>query len=486
MRYHFVNVAIECFICDFWGFSIELASQIMLSHNDIINLPDFRELRMLTKQWIACLSLIAATGVASASQSIIDTYKQALSNDTGLEITRLQQQIAEANVDSGLARLLPSVSASAGYGVGSESGKDALLPDFEAQSVNASISLQQTIFSLAAFSAYDALKVNASAADISTKIKEQQLIVDVAQNYVSVMRAQDALAVAKAQVEAVERQYDQTNQRYEVGLVTITDVLDASATLDQSKVALIRTQAQYDIAMQTVSIATGESFSGAMDLSDDLPIQAPALEGMQDWIDFAKENHPTILKAKKDLESGQLALNATKQNRLPTVTGSISVKYNDSFGDKIPTDYGDETHWSASYGVNISVPLYTGGATEADIAIKGINNNIAEQALIAQQRAKQVMVGNYYRTVRADAQNVEAQRQALKSRESALKATTVGYDVGTRNIVEVLNAQVAVFSAQNALNNSRYDYVLNLLRLKNEAGQLSVKDLEQIEQYLVE
>lgn len=441
---------------------------------------------MLTKQWIACLSLIAATGAVSASQTIIDTYKQALANDTGLEITRLQQQLAEAQVASGLSNLLPNVSASAGYGVGSETGKDSFVPYFGAQSVSADLTLTQNIFNLAAFSAYDALKVNASSAEIATKIKEQQLIVDVAQNYVNVMRSQDALAVAKAQVEAVERQYDQTNQRYEVGLVTITDVLDASATLDQSKVALIRAQAQYDIAMQTVSIATGENFSGAMDLSDDIPIQAPAIEGMQDWIDFAKENHPAILKAKKDLENGELALSATRQTKLPSLAGSISFKYKDSFGDDIPTAYGDETHWSASYGISLRVPLYTGGSTEADIAMRGIQNNIAEQSLIAQQRAKQVMVGNYYRTVRADAQNVEAQRQALKSRESALQATTVGYDVGTRNIVEVLNAQVAVFNAQNALNNSRYDYVLNLLRLKNEAGQLSVKDLEQIEQYLVE
>lgn len=131
------------------------------------------------------------------------------------------------------------------------------------------------------------------------------------------------------------------------------------------------------------------------------------------------------------------------------------------------------------------MPLYTGGSTEADIAVQGVQNNIAEQSFKALQRNKEVMVSNFYRTVRADAQNVEAQRQALKSRESALQATTVGYEVGTRNIVEVLNAQVAVFNAQNALNNSKYDYLLNLLRLKQEAGQISLKDLQEIQDFLV-
>ena len=94
-------------------------------------------------------------------------------------------------------------------------------------------------------------------------------------------------------------------------------------------------------------------------------------------------------------------------------------------------------------------------------------------------------MANLYRTVRADAQNVDAQIQALKSRDSALQATSVGYEVGTRNIVEVLNSQVAVFNAQNALNNARYDYLLDLLKLKKEAGQLALKDLESIEQYLI-
>lgn len=441
---------------------------------------------MLTKQWIACLSFATAAGFSGATQSLIETYEQALANDTSMEITRLQQRLAEIQVQSGLSNLLPKVNASVDYGVSSDSKEESFLPNFDAQRIGASVSLQQNIFNLAAFTAYDALKVNASSAEIATRIKEQELIVSVASSYLTVMRAADALAVAEAQVEAVERQFQQTQQRYDVGLVTITDVLDAGATLDQSRVTLIRAQAQYDIALQTISISTGQVFSGALALSDNLPIQAPALAGMQAWIDFAKTNHPSILKAQKDLENGQLALQARQQNRLPSVAGTARFSYSDNFGSDIPAfDNANETNFSASYGISISVPLYTGGSTEADIAVQGVQNNIAEQSFKALQRNKEVMVSNYYRTVRADAQNVEAQRQALKSRESALQATTVGYDVGTRNIVEVLNAQVAVFNAQNALNNSKYDYLLNLLRLKQEAGQLGLKDIQEIQDFLV-
>jgi outer membrane protein len=144
-----------------------------------------------------------------------------------------------------------------------------------------------------------------------------------------------------------------------------------------------------------------------------------------------------------------------------------------------------EAAHAASYGIVVSVPLYAGGANQVAVVKRGLANNIAEQQVELLKRGKAVAVANLYRTVRADAQNVDAQIQALKSRDSALQATSVGYEVGTRNIVEVLNSQLAVFNAQNALNNARYDYLLDLLKLKKEAGQLTLKDLESIEQYLI-
>ena len=442
---------------------------------------------MLKKTLIASLAMAAVTTHAAASQSLMETYEQAVANDPGLAISRLEAESAQKDVVSGFANVLPKVSASASYGFGSEPGKESFTPNFDNQNISGSISLRQNIFVLAAFTAYDAVKVNASIKQLQAAQYEQNLLVTVAEKYITALRAKDALGVFSAQLEAVERQHEQTKQRYDVGLVTITDVLDASATLDQTRVGLIRAESQYDIALQDLYTITGSIPEGVMSISADVPVETPSAEGQQKWVDFAVEKHPDILIAERGLEVGRLSLKAEEQNQLPSVGGEIKFKYSDGFGQDIPAyDNSNETNWSATFGISVNVDLYNGGATKASIAKRGIANNITEQNIEMLKRGKAVQVANLYRTVRADAQNVEAQKQALKSRESALQATTVGYEVGTRNIVEVLNSQLAAFNAQNALNNARYDYILNLLRLKQRAGQLTLADLESIEKYLVE
>jgi outer membrane protein len=442
---------------------------------------------MQKKTLIASLALAAVTTHAAASQSLIETYEQAVANDPSLAIAQFEAESAQQDVVSGFANVLPKVSASATYGVGSDSSKESFLPDFDNQRIGASITLNQNIFVLAAFTAYDAVKVNATIKELQAVQAEQNLLVSVAEKYITALRAKDALAVYTAQLEAVERQYEQTQQRYDVGLVTITDVLDASATLDQTRVGLIRAESQYDIALQQLYTVTGSIPEGVKSISADVPVEAPSAEGQQKWIDYAVAKHPDVVIAQRGLEVGQLSLKAEKENLLPSVAGSISFDYSDGFGQDIPLyDNENETNWSASFGIRINADLYNGGANKARIAKQGIANNITEQNIEMLKRGIAVQVANLYRTVRADAQNVDAQKQALKSRESALQATTVGYEVGTRNIVEVLNAQLAAFNAQNALNNARYDYLLNLLKLKQQAGQLSLADLESIEKYLVD
>lgn len=183
----------------------------------------------------------------------------------------------------------------------------------------------------------------------------------------------------------------------------------------------------------------------------------------------------------KGLESGEQELNARRNNRLPTVTASASLDYSDPLEDGWDT----EERLGSSVALTVSLPLYTGGATTAEIVSTGIQNNIAEQQLELLKRNISVQVGNLYRQVRTDAQNIAAQQQVVKSRESALQATEVGYEVGTRNIVEVLNAQQAVFAARQAYANARYDYVIDRLKLKQAAGQLTEDDLNAIESFLI-
>jgi outer membrane protein len=424
--------------------------------------------------------VLASTGVW-AEVSLMDVYRQALDNDPELAIQTLNQQVASVQVQSGFSNLLPSVNASAGYNVSNTVGNGPA-PDFDdGQQVSASITATQNIFALAAVDAYEALKLNASQVEIETESARQGLIIRVAEAYISVLRAKEARDSAQTQLLAVERQFEQTEQRYEVGLVTVTDVLDAQATLDQSRVALISAGSEYAISLQNLSVLTGEVPDSVMSIGARLPILMPVEDGQDRWIAFALRNHPDIRAAEKGLESGERELQARRNNRLPVLSANASVRYGHSLGSEV--DFEDRL--GSSIGLSLSVPIYTGGATSAEIVSTGLRNNISEQRLEQLKRGISIEVGNYYRQMRTAAQNIDAQAQVVESRESALQATEVGYEVGTRNIVEVLDAQQAVFSARQNYANARYDYVISGLKLKQAAGQLAESDLEALEQYLV-
>ncbi|TXR51420.1 TolC family outer membrane protein [Reinekea thalattae] len=443
---------------------------------------------MLKKLPIICVLFTLSSVYANAAQSLIETYEQASQNDPTLQMAQLAVLSAQQDVTNGLSNVLPNVSASASYGIGNDAsmdGEESLALDSDFQAINGSLDITQNVFALAAFTAYEAVKVNASIEDIEAAYAEQDLMVRVAEAYLNALRAKDALDVAKAQLAAVERQFEQTEQRYDVGLVPITDVLDATATLDETKVSLIRANSSYNIALQNISITTGQSPDGILDISDSIPITQLDESLQEQWIELAITQHPDIIVAERGLQVGQLTARAlAQQYRLPTVGASISFDYDDIYNyDYYNND--DEDNWSVAVGVQVSMDLFTGGANNSAIAKQGIQNNIVEQQIELLKRGKAVTVANLFNSVQADAQNVAAQQQALKSRQSALQATEVGYDVGTRNIVEVLDSQLAVFSAQNNLNNARYDYLIDLLNLKKETGLLAFQDLASIDQYLI-
>jgi outer membrane protein len=436
---------------------------------------------MVVNRVITSITLVLASTAAWAQVSLMDVYQQALENDPVLAIQSLNQRVASVQVQSGFSELLPSVDATVGYDVSSTIG-NGIGSDFDAgQSVDAAITARQNLFALAAVDAYEALKLNASRVEIETESARQALIVRVAEAYINVLRAKEARDSAQTQLRAVERQFEQTEQRYEVGLVTVTDVLDAQATLDQSRVALISASSEYDISLQNLSVLTGEVPDSVMSFGNRLPIQMPVANGQDRWITYALENHPDILAAQKGLESGDRELQARRNNRLPVLSASASVRYADNLSNGL--DFEDRL--GSSIGLSLSVPLYTGGATSAQIVIAGLRNNIAEQRLEQLKRQISIQVGIFYRQMRTAAQNIDAQAKVVESVESALQATEVGYEVGTRNIVEVLNAQQAVFAARQGFANARYDYVISGLKLKQAAGQLAESDLDELEQYLV-
>jgi len=428
------------------------------------------------------LVTLSLSSVSFAESDLMEIYQQAVKADTGLIKSRNDEKIAKAQVDQGLARLLPSVNGSINYGASSQ-GDDEFDIQFDQGSVEYGVTVAQPVFYKNAFHYYDAFKERAKASKHLTQASEQGLMIEVANMYVSVLKAQNNMNLAKSELKAIERQLEQTEQRYEVGLVAITDVLDARASYDAVKVQLINSEIGYRNSLQNLATLVGKAPSALAGLPADFKI--PKLQDItvDSWIDTAHKNNPGLLAQNKTLNYFDLSHQAKKSEMLPTVDASLSYNYTDYMEENAIAGFEDGGR--TTFGIRVSIPIYSGGQRKAEILEAGLNQNSALQDLELNKRNIDVNIRSLFSQVQSSLANIDAQKQVVTSRESALQATEVGYEVGTRNIVEVLNAQKNLFGAQLQYQTAKYDHLLLQLQLKQAAGILSEKDLQLINGLLI-
>lgn len=412
--------------------------------------------------------LLLTTGQAVAGSNLIDIWQQSKDADTGLATAGIQEDIAQIQVDQGLARLLPTINGSASYAF---SGSD-----FDIQwgdgALGYGVTIAQPVYHQNALYYYDAFKERAHGTSYSTENNEQSLMLNVTKQYFTVLRSQDSVVLSEAELRAVERQLEQTEKRYDVGLVAITDVLDAQASHISSRVNLITAQGNYQNSLQSLTVLTGQLPDSVAALPAQFDIPVVNGSSVKFWIKTAETSHPALMAEKQNLKFMALSKLAKKSERLPTVDASYSYNYSDA---------NDAT---STFRVGVSIPIYSGGQRSAELIEAGLNLNASEQRFEQIRRNIELNIRLIHRKLSTDALNLEAQEQAVKSRESALKATEVGYEVGTRNIVEVLNAQRALFATKLQYRMAQYDLLIGQLELKQAAGSLREKDLVQLNNLL--
>lgn len=421
-----------------------------------------------------------ALGFVATSQAtdLKSVYEQALANDP-----QLAAELATANANAqaqGLAgqAVMPTIILSAQQGTETlESGNTET--DYEKSSYG--IGLEQTLIAPESWFSYGAATATTDSAELSARKAEQDAVVRVAESYFSVLRANAFLASAKATEAAVKRQLEQTQQRFKVGLIAITDVHEAQANYDSATVDLITAETQLDIAYESLAVLTGERYDRIQPLKETIPLVGPVPADRAHWEQKALGQNLDVLIAEKDGLSAQRKHKSKLSAHLPTVSleGSYGVSEDESSNN--PT--GAEA--TRTYvGVKVSMPLFAGGATWAGQKQAYYQRQAAEKGLEAAQRGTVVNIRNQYRMLEADIARVKARKQAMKSAKSAMEATQTGYEVGTRNIVEVLTAQRAVFGAQLNYANARYDYVINVLKFRQSAGELSAADIDEVSNWL--
>lgn len=425
--------------------------------------------------------LVVLISQSTMAENLLQVYEAAQSNDALLRASRAGFEANEQAVPQARSALLPSlgVNASTTWTEREFPGSTLLDQNFNDHGWNAQ--LRQPILNMEAWFAYRSARASVNAAERNLAADEQSLITRTVQAYLNVLRAQDLLDSTTAEETAVKRQLEQVQQRFEVGLVAITDVLESQAVYDSAVVRRIQADGDHDIFFQSLSTITGITYGELARLSEDLPIVNPSPMDETAWVEEAMQSNLDILAAQEQLSAARRNERARFAGHLPTVDATVTQVHSVTGA---PNFFNADTTEQTVYALELNLPLYTGGFTNSRRKEASALKRQAQELLLNQQRTVMRDVRNLYQAVSTDVVRVKARFKAIESSRSALEATQTGYEVGTRNVVDVLQAQQLLFRSQFDYADSRYNYVLNLMFLKDRSGTLEDADLTELNKYM--
>lgn len=430
----------------------------------------------------------------TAAADLQEIYQLATQKDPQLLKAVATRDAAKQGIDVSKASLLPQVNFTAGYSKTiSESGQfidGALVPlERDSSGWSAEVGLSQSIFDWTNWKNLNTAEKRAMQSQTNLDAAIQALIVRVSQSYFNVLKAVDDLGFAEAEKRSIERQLEQTKQRFAVGLTAITDVHEAQAQFDSAVAREITAQNALETAREALREITGQYHAELATLNTDkFSTQAPSPATADEWVKLAEEMNLSLKANKLALDIAGNDIENAKAGHYPTLSLDASYGTSDSTSDT--TIEGTTTTSNLprfdtkQIGLNLRVPIYSGGGTTAQTAVARANYVAAGQDLELSYRTAVRQVRSSFNDINANIATIRALEQAVISAESALNATEAGFEVGTRTIVDVLLSTRNLFEARRNLSGARYNYVIAILTLKQAAGNLSEQDLQGINQAL--
>ena len=432
-----------------------------------------------------CAAIVLSTSMGQTvhADDLWQIFSLATSNDAQVSEARSRYEASHTLVAQGRSQLMPSVTLQG------NSGRNAQAPALaftHAQGFNShgwGLNLNQNLMNFEAWYAFQAAKQSDLQAATNLAIAEQDLIVRVAVAYFDVLRSQDNLEAFIAEEEAAERILQQTEESFDVGLNTVTDVFQSQSSYDLARVNRLVEENNLSQKLEALELLTGQSHQMIEGLDESFPIQNAEPANMNLWEELASENNLAVKAAEYDFKAKAQDVRSAKARHLPSLTLSAGYNYNAeaqnpfSFFEGVASERTNIT-------LNISVPIFTGGLNSARKRQAHYTRNASEDFLQFTRREAVQNIRNAYRGVQTDVLTVAARQQAIVSARSALEATEVGAEVGTRNIVDVVLAQRTLYQALRDYSNARYTYVVNTLNLKRSAGILSPQDLVELNEWI--
>lgn len=415
---------------------------------------------------------LGSLSAAVSADDLAQIYDQAKENDPQLLSAAAQRDAAFEAVTSSRSSLLPQINLTAGYNItSSDEPKDSEL-------LSAGISFSQELYNRSSWVSLDTAEKQARQADAQYAVVQQSLILRVAQAYFSVLSAQDNLEFVRAEKAAVGRQLEQTKQRFEVGLSAITDVHDAQAQYDSVLADEVLAENTLINSYESLREITGQDHKDLSILDTNRFSASPSATSMDALVEEAQQKNLSLLSSRIAQDVAKDNISLASSGHLPSLTLDGGYNYGkqmNSSGSGYSFDGHDYN--DLNIGVNLSVPLYTGGNVTSQ-------TKQAEFAYVAASQDLEASYRSVIKAVRANNNNINASIGALRAYEqsvisakSALEATEAGFDVGTRTIVDVLDSTRSLYNANKNLSSARYNYILSVLQLRQAVGSLSEQDI---------
>ena len=451
---------------------------------------------------LACLFVSLSFAGVAAARDLVGVYEDALRSDPQLhqaDANRLASREARPQawaallpqIDATLARTQdkrdgtqPRVDTTTGLPL---PGSYELSSDTISKSWN--LNLRENLFSWSNWMAVKQADKEVVQAEATYRAAEQNLILRVAQAYFNVLSALDGLEANQASLEAISRQLDQANKRFEVGLIAITDVQEAKAAHDTAAAAVIAAKRTLATAGDQLSEITGQKYDALSKPGPDMPLNSPDPASVDRWVTVSLDQNVSLLSSRLAADIARENVRIAFGGHIPTLDlfASKSRTLNDTT-ESIPAfgpPFGQNTTTNdKQYTLQITVPIFSGGFTQSRVRQAQYQWIAAKEGVVQASRATERQARDAYLGVISGIARVQALRQALESSQTALKATEAGYEVGTRTAVDVLNSRRTLVQAQTDYAVSRYDYIVSVIQLRLAAGSLSRVDVDEINKLL--
>jgi outer membrane protein len=446
-----------------------------------------------TKKQTLLIAAVVFLSSPAFAVNLVGVHDLAVKNDPQLMAASYRRDATGENQKQAWSNLLPTLSGGATRTWGdsktvvtqtefTETFKTK--SDIDTESYR--LDLRQSLYAQSNYENLDIARGQVSQAEAIYNLAYQEFLVRVAGGYFGVLTAQDGVIFADAEEKALQRQFEQAEQRFEVGLTAVTDVHEARASYDNARARAIVSKNNLADAKEVLYELTGQYFHDIDPLQEVLPLVKPLPENPVEWVDMAMLYNPAVISAHKNVEIADATVRLQRSGHYPTLdlVGSVSKFTNsksairDNFGQILTTT--DVVNDDKRISLQLSVPFYQGGVVSSRTRQARHTLNAVHEDLDQKQRAVVRQTNNAYRAVIAGIEQVGAFGQAMISAEAALEATQAGFEVGTRTIVDVLIAQQRYFQAQRDNSNARHTYIVDHLRLKAAVGVLAEEDLQKV------